>query len=50
MVLNGVYLLDTERADEFGGVVRKLTEEHAGLRVDMTGLWPPYSFVDRQEV
>lgn len=49
MVLNGVYLLDTERADEFGGVVRKLTDEHAGLRVDITGPWPPYSFVDRQE-
>lgn len=50
MVLNGVYLLDTERADEFSGVARKLTGEHTGLRVDITGPWPPYSFVDRQEV
>jgi hypothetical protein len=45
-----VYLLDTERAAEFGGLVQRLTEEHAGLRADVTGPWPPYSFVDRHEV
>jgi gas vesicle protein GvpL/GvpF len=28
----------------------RLTEEHAGLRADVTGPWPPYSFVDRHEV
>jgi hypothetical protein len=50
MVLNGVYLLDTERAGEFAGIVSRLTQEHAGLRADVTGPWPPYSFVDRQEV
>jgi Gas vesicle synthesis protein GvpL/GvpF len=49
-VLNGVYLLDTERAAEFGGIVQRLTAEHAGLRAEVTGPWPPYSFVDRQEV
>lgn len=49
-VLNGVYLLDTERAAEFGGIVQRLTGEHAGLRAEVTGPWPPYSFVDRQEV
>jgi hypothetical protein len=30
--------------------VQRLTEEHAGLRADVTGPWPPYSFVDRHEV
>jgi hypothetical protein len=50
LVLNSVYLLDTERAAEFGGLVQRLTEEHAGLRADVTGPWPPYSFVDRHEV
>jgi hypothetical protein len=50
MVHSGVYLLDTERAAEFTGIVRKLTEEHAGLSADVTGPWPPYSFADRQEV
>jgi hypothetical protein len=49
-VHSGVYLLDTERAAEFTGIVRKLTEERAGLRADVTGPWPPYSFADRQEV
>jgi hypothetical protein len=50
MVHSGVYLLDTERAAEFTGIVRKLTAEHAGLRADVTGSWPPYSFADRPEV
>ena len=49
-VHSGVYLLDTERAAEFTGIVRKLTEERAGLWADVTGPWPPYSFADRQEV
>jgi hypothetical protein len=49
-VHSGVYLLDTERAAEFTGIVRKLTEERADLRADVTGPWPPYSFADRQEV
>jgi hypothetical protein len=49
-VHSGVYLLDTERAAEFTGIVRKLTEERAGLRADVTGPWLPYSFADRQEV
>jgi hypothetical protein len=49
MVLNGVYLLDTERAAEFAAIVQQLTEEHAGLRADVSGPWPPYSFVDPQD-
>jgi hypothetical protein len=48
-VHSGVYLLDTERAAEFTGIVRRLTEERADLRADVTGPWPPYSFADRQE-
>ena len=49
MVLNAVYLLDTERAAEFAGVVQQLTEAHSGLRADVSGPWPPYSFVDPQD-
>ena len=49
-VHSGVYLLDTERAAEFTGIVRKLTQERAGLWADVTGPWPPYSFADRPEV
>jgi Gas vesicle synthesis protein GvpL/GvpF len=50
MVLNGAYLLDAERADEFAEIVESVTAEHAALRADVTGPWPPYSFADRQEL
>jgi hypothetical protein len=48
MVLNGVYLLDAGRAAEFTGIAQNLAEAHAALRAQVTGPWPPYSFVDRE--
>jgi hypothetical protein len=50
MVLNGIYLLDADRAAEFASVARQFAAEHATLRVEITGPWPPYSFVDRDDV
>jgi hypothetical protein len=50
MVLNGAYLLDVERADEFAEIVESVAAEHAALRADVSGPWPPYSFADRQEL
>jgi Gas vesicle synthesis protein GvpL/GvpF len=47
MVLNGAYLLEAERAGEFAEVVASVTAEHAAVRADVTGPWPPYSFADR---
>lgn len=44
MVLNGAYLLETERADEFAEIVASVIDDHAALRADVTGPWPPYSF------
>lgn len=44
MVLNGAYLVESRRADEFGAVLTELTGEHPGLRLQLTGPWPPYSF------
>jgi Gas vesicle synthesis protein GvpL/GvpF len=49
MVLNAVYLVDSQRVDEFTGLVLKLAIEHAALRADITGPWPPYSFAEPQE-
>jgi gas vesicle protein GvpL/GvpF len=47
LVLNGAYLVDTARAGEFRALATELGERHAasGLRVEVTGPWPPYSFV-----
>jgi hypothetical protein len=50
MVLNGIYLLDADRAAEFTSIARQFAAEHAALRVEVTGPWPPYSFVDRDDV
>jgi hypothetical protein len=49
MVLNGVYLLDAGRAAEFAGIAQNVVEAHAALGAQVTGPWPPYSFVDRQD-
>ncbi|MFD0273444.1 GvpL/GvpF family gas vesicle protein [Kitasatospora sp. NPDC127111] len=47
MLLNGAYLVDRSRADELARLVADLRDTHAGvLRVELTGPWPPYSFVD----
>jgi Gas vesicle synthesis protein GvpL/GvpF len=48
MVLNGVYLVDDDRTDEFVGSVAGMRDEYAslGLDVELTGPWPPYNFVN----
>jgi Gas vesicle synthesis protein GvpL/GvpF len=50
MVLNGAYLLEAERAEEFAEIVASVTAEHTALRADVTGPWPPYSFADGPEL
>jgi hypothetical protein len=49
MVLNGIYLLDADRAAEFSLIAKQFASEHAMLRLEVTGPWPPYSFVDRDD-
>jgi len=44
MVLNGTYLVDDDRADEFARAVEELGKEYPGIRLELTGPWPPYSF------
>ncbi len=44
MVLNAAYLLDDDRADSFAAAVRALSDRYPGLRLELTGPWPPYSF------
>lgn len=49
LVLNGVYLLSASRAEEFAELAQRLAREHAALRAQVTGPWPPYSFVDHRD-
>jgi hypothetical protein len=44
MVLNGTYLVDDDRADKFASTVEALEKEYPGIRLELTGPWPPYSF------
>jgi gas vesicle protein GvpL/GvpF len=46
LVLNAAYLLNSERASEFAAVARALARVTQGVRADLTGPWPPYSFAD----
>jgi gas vesicle protein GvpL/GvpF len=46
LVLNAAYLLNSERATEFAAVARALARVNQGVRADLTGPWPPYSFAD----
>ncbi|MBK1788269.1 GvpL/GvpF family gas vesicle protein [Prauserella sp. ASG 168] len=44
MVLNGAYLVDDVLADELAAIVERLGSELPGVRLELTGPWPPYSF------
>ena len=44
MILNAAYLLDRGRGEDFAAAVAALAGQHPGLRLELTGPWPPYSF------
>ncbi|MGN6335476.1 GvpL/GvpF family gas vesicle protein, partial [Mycobacterium sp.] len=43
-VLNGTYLVDTSSLDDFRAAVAAVGEQSAGIELEITGPWPPYSF------
>jgi hypothetical protein len=47
MILNGAYLILKEKIDEFKSKVSDLQKTYAdsGLELEISGPWPPYSFV-----
>ncbi|GAA2108224.1 GvpL/GvpF family gas vesicle protein [Actinomadura alba] len=46
MILNAAYLVDDERAEDFRAAVTRLSGLRAGLRLELTGPWAPYSFAE----
>lgn len=44
MILNAAFLVDNERAAEFGAAADSLAGQHSAVRLVLTGPWPPYSF------
>jgi len=49
MILNAAYLLDDARHEGFAAAVTALAGQHPGLRLELTGPWPPYSFAGTGE-
>jgi hypothetical protein len=47
MFLNAVYLLRGDQAAEFVAAAHTLAGARTGVRADLNGPWPPYSFVDQ---
>ncbi|MFK4245650.1 GvpL/GvpF family gas vesicle protein [Micromonospora chokoriensis] len=45
MVLNGAYLVDRPAVPRFTDLVAALGDRHPGIRLELTGPWPAYSFV-----
>jgi len=52
MVLNGAYLVDRSRAEEFAGVAQELAEHdrRIGLELELGGPFAPYNFVPPEGV
>jgi hypothetical protein len=46
MLLNGAYLVDVPGLAGFAAAARAAVAELPGLRAEVTGPWPPYSFAD----
>jgi hypothetical protein len=44
MILNGTYLLDDARVEEFTATAAQLGDRHEHVRLEVGGPWPPYSF------
>lgn len=50
MILNGTYLVDDPRGDDFSAAVRAMEASYPGVRLELTGPWPPYSFASISQV
>lgn len=49
LISNMAYLLDEERVTSFRAAAEDLDRRLTGIEVEVTGPWPPYSFIDAEE-
>lgn len=45
-VLNAAYLVDADALPAFHTLIRRIGTDASGVRIEVTGPWPPYSFAD----
>jgi hypothetical protein len=48
LLLNTSFLVDSGKLDEFSDCVGRLAGDYSSLKVQYSGPWPPYNFVDIQ--
>lgn len=48
LLLNASFLVDSDKLDEFSDCVGRLASDYNTLKVQYSGPWPPYNFVDIQ--
>jgi hypothetical protein len=48
LVLNASFLVDRDKMNEFSDEVEQLQNKYADLKIQYSGPWPPYNFVDIQ--
>jgi len=48
LLLNTSFLVDSDRIDEFSDCVGRLAGDYDTLKIQYSGPWPPYNFVDIQ--
>jgi hypothetical protein len=48
LLLNTSFLVDSSKLDEFSDCVGRLASDYNTLKVQYSGPWPPYNFVDIQ--
>lgn len=46
LVLNASFLVDRDKINEFSGTVEHLGNKYDGMKIQYSGPWPPYNFVD----
>ncbi|MBU4501097.1 MAG: GvpL/GvpF family gas vesicle protein [Nanoarchaeota archaeon] len=46
LVINRSFLVDRDKINEFSEILGKLDDKYAALKINYTGPWPPYNFVD----
>jgi len=48
LLMNSSFLVDKTKIDDFSGEIEQLGIRHPNLKIQYSGPWPPYNFVDIQ--
>jgi hypothetical protein len=48
LIMNASFLVDKNKIDDFSGEVEQLGNKYLDIKIQYSGPWPPYNFVDIQ--